>query len=92
MCSNQLSIYGAETVHCAVHHKPSKQQCYNGYAIVEKAGVNGAPETAQPAACSLHCPTCIQEPNNETYRKALEMCKKAPEYCDEIQTQLQQVG
>lgn len=35
-----------------------------------------------------HCKE--KEPNNETYRKALEMCKKAPEYYDEIQTQLQQ--
>lgn len=30
------------------------------------------------------------EPNNETYKKALDMCKKAPQYYDEIQTQIQQ--
>lgn len=29
-----------------------------------------------------------KEPTNETYRKALEMCKKAPEYYDEIQAQI----
>lgn len=33
-----------------------------------------------------------QEPSNESYRKALEMCDKAPEYYDEIQAQIQQVG
>ncbi|KIZ02676.1 import receptor subunit TOM20-3 [Monoraphidium neglectum] len=31
-----------------------------------------------------------KEPNNESYRKALEMCEKAPEYYDEIQSQIQQ--
>ncbi|WIA12152.1 hypothetical protein OEZ85_012225 [Tetradesmus obliquus] len=35
-----------------------------------------------------HCKE--KEPSNETYKKALEMCKKAPEYYDEIQSQLQQ--
>eukprot|EP00877_Chromochloris_zofingiensis_P001101 jgi/Chrzof1/10992/Cz05g19250.t1 len=30
----------------------------------------------------------VKEPNNETYRKALEMCNKAPEYYDEIQEQI----
>lgn len=29
-----------------------------------------------------------KEPSNETYKKALEMCKKAPDYYDEIQAQI----
>jgi hypothetical protein len=33
-----------------------------------------------------------KEPGNESYRKAHEMCEKAPEYYDEIQAQIQQVG
>jgi hypothetical protein len=33
-----------------------------------------------------------KEPGNETYRKATEMCDKAPEYYDEIQNQLKQQG
>jgi len=37
-------------------------------------------------------PHPMQDPANETYRKALEMCDKAPEYYDEIQSQIAQVG
>jgi hypothetical protein len=33
-----------------------------------------------------------KEPSNETYRKATEMCDKAPEYYDEIQSQLKAQG
>ncbi len=33
-----------------------------------------------------------KEPGNETYRKATEMCDKAPEYYDEIQSQLKAQG
>jgi hypothetical protein len=33
--------------------------------------------------------SCVdKEPGNETYKKALDMCDKAPEYYDEIQSQL----
>lgn len=42
--------------------------------------------------CGLLRHIVLQEPNNESYRKALEMCEKAPEYYDEIQSQIQQVG
>lgn len=38
------------------------------------------------AACFRSC--VDKEPQNETYRKALDMCDKAPEYYDEIQSQL----
>ncbi|GFR43811.1 hypothetical protein Agub_g4936 [Astrephomene gubernaculifera] len=31
-----------------------------------------------------------KEPNNETYKKALEMCEKAPDYYDEIQSHISQ--
>lgn len=32
---------------------------------------------------------CVnKEPNNEPFRKALEMCEKAPEYYDEVQAQM----
>lgn len=31
-----------------------------------------------------------KDPSNETYRKAIEMCDKAPDYYDEIQTQLKE--
>lgn len=33
-----------------------------------------------------------KDPNNDTYKKALEMCDKAPEYYDEIQSQLKASG
>lgn len=38
------------------------------------------------AACFRSC--VAKEPGNETYKKALDMCDKAPEYYDEIQQQL----
>ncbi|PNW75629.1 hypothetical protein CHLRE_12g534600v5 [Chlamydomonas reinhardtii] len=37
-----------------------------------------------------HC--ADKEPNNETYKKALEMCEKAPEYYDEIQSHIAMQG
>lgn len=33
-----------------------------------------------------------KDPSNETYKKAIEMCNKAPEYYDEIQAHLQSSG
>ncbi|GLC55465.1 hypothetical protein PLESTB_000990100 [Pleodorina starrii] len=33
-----------------------------------------------------------KEPSNETYKKALEMCEKAPDYYDEIQSHIAQSG
>ncbi|KAF5829818.1 translocase of outer mitochondrial membrane [Dunaliella salina] len=39
------------------------------------------------AFTSMKC--SIQDPSNETYKKAIEMCEKAPEYYDEIQAHIQ---
>lgn len=42
------------------------------------------------AACFKRCQQ--RDPSNEMYRKAIEMCDKAPDYYDEIQSQLAASG
>eukprot|EP00200_Dunaliella_tertiolecta_P003891 CAMPEP_0202346526 /NCGR_PEP_ID=MMETSP1126-20121109/5277_1 /ASSEMBLY_ACC=CAM_ASM_000457 /TAXON_ID=3047 /ORGANISM="Dunaliella tertiolecta, Strain CCMP1320" /LENGTH=173 /DNA_ID=CAMNT_0048937943 /DNA_START=117 /DNA_END=635 /DNA_ORIENTATION=+ len=42
---------------------------------------------SRAALCFKKC--SVQDPSNETYKKAIEMCEKAPEYYDEIQAHIQ---
>ncbi|GIL76930.1 hypothetical protein Vretimale_8606 [Volvox reticuliferus] len=59
-----------------------------GFLCPNKAEANQSFKEATKAF--KHC--YEKEPSNETYKKALEMTAKAPEYYDEIQTHIAQSG
>ncbi|KAG2488673.1 hypothetical protein HYH03_012834 [Edaphochlamys debaryana] len=59
-----------------------------GFLCPDKAKANQRFQEA--SAAFKHCHD--KEPDNETYKKALEMCDKAPDYYDEIQSHMAAAG